>query len=82
MELRDLAPAGIALVIAGIVFTIGGDILTQLSNSYAANDTAKYVANYSLDGTKELASWLPTIGLVIAAGIVIGIVIASFAFRE
>lgn len=82
MELRDLAPAGIALVIAGIVLTIGGDVMLDMRGQFSDSDTAYGVANYSLDGVIELSSWLPTIGLVIAAGIVIGIVIAAFAFAK
>lgn len=80
MELRDLAPVGIALVVAAIVLTVGADILATISATQTG--TAQVITDNGTEGILELASWMPTIGLVVAAGLVIGIVVASFAFRR
>ena len=61
MNLGDLAPLALFLVVAGIVLSVGADILTQVQ---AGQTPASYAANAStngLMGVDELASWQPTI---------------------
>ena len=66
--------AAISFVIIGITLTIGQDIMSNLSSDYTA-DT--YEANATVDtqaGLAEVSSWFETIGLVIAAAVVLGVV--------
>jgi hypothetical protein len=81
MRIRDLATIAIIFVVAGIVLGIGADVLgeveTDLTAGAASGIPRGAVANASA-ATLELASWMPTIGLVIAAGLIITIIFASF----
>jgi len=81
MNLGDLAPLALFLVVAGIVLSVGADILTQVQSGQTAASFAANASTNGLMGVDELASWQPTIGLVIAAAIVIGIVMTAFAFK-
>lgn len=91
MRLEDLAPAGIAFVVAGIVIGVGADVLTDGRDAACSNTTATVgetgycgydVWNYSIAGEGELASWMPTIALVVAAAIIIGIVVTYFVYKR
>ncbi len=81
MRLEDLAPAGIAFVVVGIVLGIGADVLTDISEGQAAG-TGKDATLNATAGVGELASWMPTIALVVAAAIIIGIVVTYFVYRR
>lgn len=93
MRLEDLAPAGIAFVVAGIILGIGSDVLTSARDTTCGNASATLgdgtgdycgydVWNYSLQGPGELASWMPTLALVTAAAVIIGIVVTYFVYRR
>ena len=81
------APAGIiALILIGVIATIGAKITSDLTTnigqgSYMQNISYAASSNTTL-GIHEFASFMPVIGLVLAAGIVIGLVVMSFAFRR
>ena len=78
MKLRDLANVAIIFVIAGIALGIGAEVLDDLSQGVSNPSIAQRAVQNTSEGIEELASWLPTIGLVIAAALVIGIIFASF----
>ena len=85
MTLSDLAPVAIAFVFVAVVIGVGATILTsirddQVTNTAGCNSTntsgCSVAYNTGTDGLNsldELAGWLPTIALVIAAAIVIGV---------
>jgi len=61
---------GVAVIVAAIVAQILGTIRsTQTANSYEYNVSTK-----GLDAVKNIGDWFPTIGIVIAAAVVIGLV--------
>ena len=80
MQLKDLATVAIIFVVAGIALGIGADVLQSVQNKVTTGAPSRAVANTSA-GMEELASWLPTIGLVIAAALIITIIFASFGGR-
>ena len=80
MKLRDLATVAIIFVIAGVALGIGADVLSEVQSDVTTGIPSRAVANASI-GVGELASWMPTIGLVIAAGLIITIIFASFGGR-
>jgi hypothetical protein len=91
MRLEDLAPIGIAFVVVAITLSIGADVVQDIQTANCANQTAGVgepgycgyeIYGNGTDSIGELASWLPTIALVIAAAVVIGIVVTYFAFRR
>ena len=84
-------PAGVGLAIPGACnISVGGTLsvadLTatsiNLSYSYYVEDTFWAATENATLGIGKLASWIPTMGLVIAAAIVIGIVVTAFAGKS
>ena len=87
---QTLAPLAILLVVAAITLSIGADILDTMragyiTNTAGCNTTNQTICGYdynaslgAVQGVDELGSWQPTIGLVVAAAVVIGIVMLAF----
>lgn len=78
MNLADLAPLAIFLVIAGIVLTVGSDILTQVKSTQTTGSYAFNATGQGQEGLEKVADWMPTVGLIVAAAVVVGIVMTSF----
>lgn len=71
-QVADMSRAFLALVVAGIVMSIGAYVISEISGNLSG--TAKTVAE---NGTLALAdggTWLPIIAVVIAASIVLGLI--------
>jgi len=79
MDLRHLAGAAILLVVAGIVTSIGAEIVSNIRDDQDSNSYERNISTDALDALDNLGEWLPTIGLVVAATIVIGIIVRYFA---
>lgn len=91
---KDLLPLGVLLVVTTIAVSIGASILTDVNTGFLSgaancNSTSTTACGYAfnatdegLQGVDELGSWFGTIGLVLAASVVIGILVMSFAFRN
>jgi len=83
LALGDIATIAIVFVVAGIALGVGAEVLEDIYISVNGTDAATWttgslaVRNVS-EGIGELAKWMPTIGLVVAAAIIIGIVFTSF----
>ena len=73
MSLSDLAPVAIAFVFVAVVLGVGATVLSDIKADQTASSTAANATQEGLDSLSELSSWLPTIALVIAAAIVIGV---------
>lgn len=78
MKIQDLAPVAIILVVAGIAIGIGAEVLDTIQGDLSAGVPKQAVGN-ATEGLGKLADWMPIIGLVVAAAIVIGVVFWSFA---
>ena len=80
MQLTDLPKAGIAFVIIAVVLSVGATILTSLGATQTG--AAAIIPGNGTTGLRTLAEWLPTIALVVAASVVLGSLMAYFAFKE
>ena len=78
MKLEDLSPLAIAFVIVGISLGIGAAITAQVSATQTAGTVARAAVDNATSGIGQLASWLPIIGLIVAAAVIIGILFSSF----
>ena len=81
ITLRDLAGIAITFVVVAITLAVGADILTTIQAPYASLGNASTAWNASYNGllsVQTLASWLPTIAIIIAAAVVIGVIAAYF----
>jgi len=77
MQLGDIYPAVLTLVLIGIILGIGIYILSSIDT--AITDTeASAVINTTLYAVGDFADWIAIIVVVIAAAIVLGIVLSSF----
>lgn len=81
-QLQDLAPLAIAFVVIAIVLGVGGTILSEVQNSSGAveNSTSWNSTGQGIVALGTLSSWLPTIAIIVAAAVVVGIVVMYFRF--
>lgn len=77
MDIRDLAPVAVIFIIAGITIGIGSEVTSDVKTELTAGTPQANVENATL-ALGKLAKWLPTIGLVLAAAIIIGVLYRSF----
>jgi len=82
VSLGALPGVVILLVVVAIMLSVGSNITENVRDSFSANGYAYNASNQGLEGMEQLASWQDTIGLVVAAGVIIGIVLGVFAFRS
>ena len=81
MRLQDLAGIAIIFVTTAIVIGIGADVVSNIGADDVNQSVQFNTTHYSLTGLEELASWLPTIAIVVVAAVVIGIIALYFAMR-
>jgi len=93
-SIKDLMPLGLLIVVSVIAVSIGADVVDtvqegQITGAAGCNSTITSACGYAfnasesgLSGLDELGSWYPTIGLVLAASVVIGVLVYSFAMRD
>lgn len=81
-QLAGLPIAIISLVVTIIVFVLGLVIVQELRDTQTAGTEAFTAANSSLVGLGDFADFVPIIVIAIAAGVVVAIVLGSFAFRS
>lgn len=72
----------VAFVIVGVSLAIGANITANVQTSQTAGSIAALAAANATAGLAQLASWLPTIGLILAASVIIGILFSSFYRKE
>jgi len=70
----------ILLVVTAIVLSIGADIVTNVQTGFTSNTYAYNASTEGLKGIDEVAQWQDTIGLVIGAAVIIGLVLGAFRF--
>ena len=78
--LQEMAPLAIAFVIIAIVLGIGATVVEDVQSTQQTSGYAYNASGNGLQALNTLASWLPTIGVIVAAAVVIGIIVAYFRF--
>ena len=81
MRLQDLAGIAIIFVVVAIIVGIGADVLDNIQEGKTTSSVEYNASHYGLQGLEELASWLPTIAIIVAAAVIIGIIAMYFAVR-
>lgn len=91
---KDLMPIALIITVSIIAITIGAEVVDDVQDGFITGATGCTTTNQSLcgyayntsesglQGMDELGSWFPTIGLVVAASVVIGVLVYSFAMRN
>jgi len=71
----------LGFVVVAVVISMGGEILEALRTEQTAQSYAYNITGEALEGAETFGDWLPTIAVVIAAAVVIGIIVTYFRFR-
>ena len=80
MNLADAAGLALAFVMFVVVVGVGGQVLSGIQGSQTVDSTAYNATGFGLTGISNLASQSGTIGTVLGAAILIGIVLTAFMF--
>jgi hypothetical protein len=75
-----LPSVAIILVVTGIIFALGLQVLGDTQDDMTSGSWEYNATESALEGVAEVPSKFPTIGVAIAAVVVIAIVASAFAF--
>lgn len=84
ISFSQLSSVGLIFVLVGVTLGIGAYVNSQVQSTAGwatTSDEYLAVAN-ATSGISKLASWLPIIAVVIAAGVVIGVLVMAFSTRR
>ena len=80
MEVRDLIPFALTLIVTGIIIAFGLQVQGDVKDDFTV-DTLEYNATVSAqEGVSNLADKMPTIGLIGAIVVDISLLIGGFAY--
>ena len=74
-DIGQILPIVLTIVVVAIGGAIGLQILTTIAAGFTANTASANATNQSISGIATIFSYMPTIGLVLAAVIVIGLLV-------
>lgn len=69
----------LAFAMVAIVVGIGGTVLAGVQSTQTSGTIPYNATTSGLSGITTFGNWLPTIAVVLAAAVVIGIIVKSFA---
>ena len=82
LALNDLVTVGLMFVLIATTLAIGAYINVQMTAAMGQNTPGGGYANATLAnatlGMVNISAWLPIIGIVVAAGVIIGVLVRSF----
>ena len=82
VSVQDMSPMAITFVVIAVTIGIGATVLTTIKAGQTASSAAANSSQYGLTAVNSLSGWLPTIAVIIAAAIVIGILAMMFINRQ
>lgn len=78
LSVSQMGGLALAFVIVAIVIGIGATILTQVRGTQTVNSIPYNASTSGLTGMDTMSDWLPTIAVIIAAAVVIGVIVRYF----
>jgi len=78
MNLADLYPAVLLLVLIGILLGVGLTVLAQLGNSAGISTAANTSIQNTITAIGNFPTWFTIIVVILAAAVIIGVVMKSF----
>lgn len=78
ITLGQFGSLALAFVVAAIVISLGAEILSQVRSTQTATTYEYNVTTEGLEGAETFGEWLPTIAVVVAAAVVIGVIVNYF----
>lgn len=78
MNIGDIIPVVIVLVVAGIVTSFGATILSDFQDDQTDDGYAYNATENALEGLDNLAGQFPNLALVVIAAIIVGVLLVAF----
>lgn len=78
MTLNEFGGLALAFVLVAIIISIGATILTQTRSTQTSNAYDYNITTQALTGADTMGDWLPTIAVIVAAAVVIGVIVKYF----
>lgn len=72
-SIGNLPTFAILLVIAGVAIAIGAQVVSTIGDTFTVGTAERNATDNTLDGLNQLSSFLPTIGIVLAAVVILGL---------
>jgi len=73
-----LTAGAIGLVVAGLLIAFGSQVVSDIKGDFTANTFEANASDNTLQGMEAMADKLPSIGLIIGAVVIIGLLVAGF----
>jgi hypothetical protein len=80
--LSDMSSIAVTFVVTAIIVGIGATILTSIQSTQASGTVGYNASGYGLTSLNTIASYLPIVGLVAVAAVVVGIVLVFFMRKQ
>ncbi len=77
MELGDMYPAVLTIILIGIVIGVGVIVLDEFGRASIGGQASSAI-NSTRDAVDDFVTWIPVIIIIIAASIILGLVMRSF----
>ena len=78
--IQELPSFVIFILVAGVIFTVGGIIMGKMMDKQTSGSEAEAIANYSVQAIREGSSWQDLIVIVGIAALLISLVVGSFMY--
>jgi hypothetical protein len=78
MTIGDLGPVALVLGVSILIVAITASIVSTMQGDLTPDSTAYNVTASGLEALDVVGSNIPTIGLVVASAIIIGVLVVSF----
>lgn len=77
----DLPNMVMILVVAVIFLGVGLLVLDKFHDQLTVGGEAEKAVNSSITGVADFSDWIPTIVVVVAAAIILGLIVTAFVIR-
>lgn len=81
ITVTDLPNLILILVLASIFLGVGLLVLDKFHDTLTVGSQAEIAVNATVGGVGDFSDWWPTIVVVIAAAVIIGLVVTAFVVR-
>lgn len=78
ISLGELVTVGISLVVIGLIFTYGTDIVVDVRDDFTSGTDEYTAANKTVEALGEIPAKLPTIAVIIAVSVIIFVLLRAF----
>ncbi len=82
VNIGNIALIGTTLVVAVLTLAFAGDVLSDINSDQTANSAAANISSNGLTGLLNVTGQLPSVGTVLGAALIIGILATAFFIRR